>query len=71
MSVFSLPLHVLPNRLGSWRVQREGQDQPLSEHSSATDAERAAVRAAQSTGTPEVVVHDRYDRVRLAPRQEP
>jgi len=64
----SSPLHIVPNQLGGWCVQREGSDQPLSEHNSETDAERAAVRAARETDTPEVVVHDRYNRVHRASR---
>jgi hypothetical protein len=40
-------------------VQREGDDQPLSEHGTATEAERAAARES----TTEIVVHDRYGRV--------
>jgi len=54
------PLHVLPHRLGTWFVQREGDHEPLSEHGTETDAELAATRVA---GTGEVVVHDRYERV--------
>ena len=45
---------------------REGEDQPLSEHNSETDAEGAAVSEARATDTSEVVVHDRYDRVHPA-----
>jgi hypothetical protein len=36
------PLHVLSDRLGRWRVQREGDHQPLSQHDSETEAELAA-----------------------------
>ena len=60
------PLHVLPDRVGGWRVVREGADQPLSEHNSETAAEHAAVSEARATDTPEVVVHDCYDRVHPA-----
>ena len=66
----SRPLHIVPNQLGSWHVRREGADRPLSEHASATDAELAAVRAAHATDAPEVVVHDRYNRVRRAHPKE-
>jgi hypothetical protein len=55
-------LHVIPHRLGTWHVQREGDQEPLSEHSSETEAELAATHEA---GTAEVVVHDRYERVHL------
>jgi uncharacterized protein DUF2188 len=54
------PLHVLPHRLGTWFVQREGDQEPLSEHGNETEAELAATREA---GTGEVIVHDRYERV--------
>lgn len=60
------PLHVMPDRVGGWRVEREGAERPLSQHNSETDAEHAAVLAARDTQTPEVVVHDRYDRVHRA-----
>ena len=67
-AVCSPPLHVVPDRLGGWHVQREGDDRPLSEHTSETDAEGAAVREARDTGSPDVVVHDRYDRVHRVAR---
>ena len=58
-------LHVLPHRLGTWFVQREGDHEPLSEHSSETEAELAATR---EPGADEIIVHDRYERVHTAPR---
>ena len=58
------PLHVIPDRLGTWTVQREGESTPLSEHGSETEAEQAAARNAAGC---EVIVHDRYERVHLAP----
>ena len=57
------PIHVVPDRVGGWQVQREGVDQPLSAHNSATDAESAAVSEARATGRCDIVVHDRYDRI--------
>ena len=57
------PLHVLADRLGRWRVQREGDDQPLSRHGNETEAELAATA---DEGTAEVIVHDRYERVHRA-----
>jgi hypothetical protein len=56
------PIHVLPHERGSWRVQREGDDRPLSEHDSETEAERAAAAA----GASEIIVHDRYGRLHRA-----
>jgi hypothetical protein len=57
---------VIPDRVGGWRVEREGAEHALSEHNSETAAEGAAVAAARDTYTADVVVHDRYDRVRRA-----
>ena len=58
------PVHVVPDRRGPWRVHREGDDRPLSEHGSATEAEFAARAVAR-----DVVVHDRYGRIRPDPAQ--
>jgi hypothetical protein len=60
-------LHILPHRLGTWFVQREGDNEPLSEHSSETEAELAAVRDA---GDADVIVHDRYARLHVAPHAD-
>jgi hypothetical protein len=57
------PLHVIPLPLGTWTVQREGEAAPISEHGSETEAELAATRHADGC---EVIVHDRYSRVRVA-----
>jgi hypothetical protein len=61
------PLHVHPHRLGMWFVQREGDHEPLSEHGSETEAELVATRNA---GAADVIVHDRYERVHVAPRAD-
>jgi hypothetical protein len=55
------PVHVLSDRGGRWSVYHEGDERPLSEHGSATEAEGAARALA-----PEVIVHDRYGRIRNA-----
>jgi uncharacterized protein DUF2188 len=60
-------LHVRPHPLGTWFVQREGDNEPLSEHSSETEAEFAAARYA---GDADVIVHDRYARLHVAPRTD-
>ena len=60
------PIHVIPDQVGGWRVEREGAEHLLSQHDSLTAAERAAVRAARVTETPDVVVHDRYHRTHSA-----
>jgi Uncharacterized protein conserved in bacteria (DUF2188) len=64
-------IHVVPDSLGSWRVQREGAEQPLSEHGSETEAESAAAAVARAAGTSEIIVHDRYERVHRAPDPQP
>jgi hypothetical protein len=52
-------LHVVADARGRWRVlDDEEESVPLSEHTTATDAERAAWRH----GAASVLVHDRYDR---------
>lgn len=57
---------MIPDRVGGWRVEREGAEHPLSQHDSETEAEGAAVRAARDTETSDVVIHDRYDRIHEA-----
>jgi hypothetical protein len=54
-------LHVTPTALGKWHVQRHGDAFPLSEHGSATEAEREA----RESGAEQIVVRDRYGRVRV------
>ena len=54
-------LHVTPTPLGTWRVQRRGDPRPLSEHGSATEAEREARKA----GAAQILVRDRYGRVHV------
>jgi hypothetical protein len=52
-------LHVMADARGRWRVLDDEEERaPLSEHTTATDAERAAWRH----GAASVLVHDRYCR---------
>jgi hypothetical protein len=52
-------LHVVADARGRWRVlEDDEQTAPLSEHTNATEAERAAWRH----GADSVLVHDRYGR---------
>jgi hypothetical protein len=57
-------IHVRYCSTGKWVVQPDDLD-PISEHWSETAAERAAVAHAAGIGDCDVVVHDRYARVRF------
>ncbi len=60
-------VHVIPDHLTTWRVFDAGAPEPVSEHTSATDAEFAAREHAEDNGADRVVVHDRYHRTHDAP----
>ena len=60
-------VHVIPDHLTTWRVFDAGAPEPVSEHTSATDAELAAREHAEDNGADRVVVHDRYHRTHDAP----
>jgi hypothetical protein len=51
--------------MGIWVVQPDDLDSPLSEHTNETEAERAAIARAATFDDAEVVIHDRYARVRI------
>ena len=55
-------IHVEPDQRGSWLVRRDAER--VSEHHTATDAERAAFQAARRFSATSVLMHDRYRRVR-------
>ena len=55
-------LHVIPDERTTWRVYEDGATAPLSEHTNATDAERAALTRADERDAERVVIHDRYHR---------
>jgi hypothetical protein len=60
-------VHVIPDeRTSTWRVSDPDVPAPVSEHTSATDAEVAARAWAEECGADRVVVHDRYHRVHHA-----
>ena len=56
-------IHVEPNPQGRWIVRHENKREPLSEHESATEAERVARDLAQIDGASLVLLHDRYARI--------
>jgi anti-sigma regulatory factor (Ser/Thr protein kinase) len=59
-------LHVIPDERTTWRVYDRNAKAPISEHTSATEAELAARALAQDRDADRVVVHDRYNRTRDA-----
>jgi hypothetical protein len=61
-------LYVRCDRKGCWRVVDETNASPLSEHWSATEAERAAWRHLSNLGVGHVLMFDRYGRTRPARR---
>ena len=63
----SSTIHIEPSRIGLWQILREGETEPLSEHTTATDAEREACVLARRLDVGRVFVHDRYRRVREIP----
>ena len=63
-------LHVIPDERTTWRVYEAGATAPLSEHTNATDAQRAALARADARAAERVVVYDRYHRTHdAAPSQ--
>ena len=61
-------IHVRATPAGTWRVEPADPDEPVSEHSTATEAEREAQRFARAADA-DVVVHDRYGRTRITSRR--
>jgi len=57
-----MDVHVIPDERATWRIYDAGTHEPVSEHTSATDAELAAKARAADRGAQRVVVHDRYHR---------
>jgi Uncharacterized protein conserved in bacteria (DUF2188) len=55
-------IEVVPEPRGGWRVTRPGDPEPLSVHTSATEAERTALR--ERDADEHVVIRDRYGRLR-------
>jgi hypothetical protein len=62
-------IHVRYSATGKWVVQPEDRGEPISEHWNETAAERAAVAHAADCDDCDVVVHDRYARVRFVKRR--
>ena len=61
-------LHVVPDERGHWRIFEEVGQAPLSQHDSATEAELWAW--SHASRAEEIVVHDRYGRLRPVVRYD-
>ena len=57
-------IQVVPEPRGAWAVTRTGEENPLSVHASATEAERHALR--ERRAGERVIVRDRYGRERTS-----
>ena len=57
-------IQIVPEPRGAWAVTRTGEDNPLSRHTSATEAERHARR--ERRAGERIIVRDRYGRERTA-----
>jgi uncharacterized protein DUF2188 len=55
-------IRVEPTSTGRWVVRHDDDGEPLSEHESATDAERVAQNLAQLEDASSVFLYDRYGR---------
>jgi len=55
-------LHMIADERNTWRVYETDAAEALSEHTSATAAERAARARAEDRAVERLVVHDRYHR---------
>ncbi len=67
-ATLDVPVHVIHVRsspTGLWSVEPEDREVPRSEHPNETEAERTALRRADSFDECSVVIHDRYTRVRV------
>jgi hypothetical protein len=65
----SAAVHVVPQpRTATWGVYVDVAADPLSEHTSETEAEAAARVHALTSGGEAILVHDRYHRIHSGPR---
>jgi|EndMetStandDraft_7_1072992.scaffolds.fasta_scaffold2143314_1 hypothetical protein len=56
-------IHVRCNDAGIWSVHPDDLKAPSSQHTTETEAERAAVERAAAFDDASVLIHDRYSRV--------
>jgi uncharacterized protein DUF2188 len=58
-------IHVRCNGTGIWSVHPDDMEAPSSQHTTETDAERAAVERAAAIDDASVLIHDRYASVHV------
>lgn len=63
MATSASTVFVEPDRTGRWIVRRDGDEDFLSRHETANDADRAAHALAREDTTLRVLLKDRYQRV--------
>src|SRR3954466_13953763 len=61
--VNTVTIHIEPSQVGVWRVLRDDETTPLSEHETVNEAELAACALARRLQVGSVVVFARYRRV--------
>ena len=66
MATFAPTVLVEPDQTGRWIVRRAGDDELLSRHETANDADRAAHALARGDASPRVLLRDRYGRVHVS-----
>jgi hypothetical protein len=64
MATSAPTVYVEPDRTGRWIVRRAGDEDFLSRHETANDADRAARALVREDTTLRVLLKDRYQRVR-------
>lgn len=64
MAISAPTVYVEPDRTGRWIVRRAGDEDFLSRHETANDADRAARALVREDTTLRVLLKDRYQRVR-------
>ena len=64
MATSAPTVYVEPDRTGRWIVRRAGDEEFLSRHETANDADRAARALVREDTTLRVLLKDRYQRIR-------
>lgn len=63
-------IHVVPDG-DEWAIKHEGDDKPVSQHTTQEEAETVAKAHAREHGDPEVVIHGNDGRIRDSDTMDP